>query len=130
MRRQRADFSNEQNLSEGLRRAEGSKTIKENTSVDQNLVVHFDDDPVRFTPDGKVSVLDAIKALTQLDCPRYLWDDLKRNHPEILRHCGSYSFQKGQSLPVVDNAGWDMLSTVLIDYLGDSDFSCPDQVTT
>jgi hypothetical protein len=104
----------------------GSITIKENTSVDQTLVVHFDDDPVRFTPDGKVSVLDAIKALTQLDCPRYLWDDLRRNHPEIMRHCGSYSFQKGQSLPVVDNAGWDMLWTVLIDYLGDSDFSCPD----
>ena len=96
--------------------------------VEQNLVVHFDDDPVRFTPDGKVSVLDAIKALTQLDCPNLLWESLKKNHPEILIHCGSHSFQKGQSLPVVDVAGWDMLWTVLIDYLVTSYFSCADQM--
>jgi hypothetical protein len=95
----------------------------------QDLVVHLDDDPVRFTPDGKVSVLDAIKALTQMDCPKPLWDHLKRNHPEILGYCGSYSFQKGQSLPVVDNEGWDVIWPVLMTYLWDSDFARPDQAT-
>lgn len=44
-----------------------------------------------------------------------------------MRYCGSYSFQKGQSLPVVNNKGWDILWTVLMDYLGDSDFSCPEE---
>jgi hypothetical protein len=97
--------------------------------VEQNLVVHFDGDPVRFTPDGKVSVLDAIGALIHSECPRNLWDDVKKKHPEIMDYCGSYSFRKGQSLPVVDTEGWDMLWTVLMDYLGDSDFSCPDEVT-
>jgi hypothetical protein len=62
--------------------------------VEQNLVVNFDDDPV------------------------------KEHQPVILDHCGSYSFQKGQSLPVVDNQGWDMLWPVLFDYVGNSDFSC------
>ena len=95
----------------------------------QNFVVHLDDDPVRFTPDGKVSVLDAIKALTQMDCPRHLWEELKENHPEVLDYCGSYSFQKGQSLPVVDNVGWDRLWPVLMSYLWNSDFPCPEQVT-
>ena len=95
----------------------------------QNLVVHFDGDPVRFTPDGKVSVLDAIGALVNSECPGYLWDDVQKKHPEIMRYCGSYSFQNGQSLPVVDNEGWNMLRTVLIDYLGDFDFSCPEVAT-
>jgi hypothetical protein len=100
--------------------------MKEKARVEQNLVVHLDDDPVRFTPDGKISVLDAIQALTQLDCPKHLWENLKKHHPEILNHCGSYSFQQGQSLPVVDNQGWDMLWPVLFDYVGNSDHRiCP-----
>jgi hypothetical protein len=48
------------------------------------LVVQFDDDPVLFTPEGKVSVLDGIKALTQLEHPECLWESLKKEHPEIL----------------------------------------------
>jgi hypothetical protein len=95
--------------------------------MEQNLVVHFDGDPVRFTPDGKVSVLDAIGTLTHSKCPGSLWDDVKKKHPEITSHCGIYSFQKGHSLPVVDNEGWNRLSIVLMDYLGDFDFSCPEE---
>jgi len=91
--------------------------------VGQNLVVHFDGDPVRFTPDGRLSVLDAIGALTHSCCPDSLWDDVKKKHPEIMSYCGSYSFQKGQTLPVVNNEGWDMLLTALVDYLVESDFS-------
>jgi len=97
--------------------------------VGQNLVVHFDGDPVRFTPDGKVSVLDAIGALVHSECPVCLWDDVKKKHPEIMSYCGSYSFQKGHSLPVVDTEGWNMLWMVLMDYLGDFDFSCPEVAT-
>jgi hypothetical protein len=98
--------------------------------MEQNLVVSFDGDPVRFTPDGRVSVLDAIGSLTHSESPGSLWDDVKKKYPEIGSYCGSYSFQKGHSLPVVDREGWDMLLTVLVDYLGISDFSCPDEVTS
>ena len=97
--------------------------------MEQSLVVLFDGDPVRFTPDGKVSVLDAIGALVNSECPGYLWDDVKKKHTEIMSYCGSYSFQNGQFLPVVDNEGWNMLRTVLMDYLGDFDFSCPEVAT-
>jgi hypothetical protein len=86
--------------------------------MEQNLVVSFDGDPVRFTPDGKVSVLDAIGALTHSKSPGFLWDAVKKKYPEIGSYCGSYSFQKGHSLPVVDSEGWDMLLSVLVDYLG------------
>ena len=95
--------------------------------MEQNLVVHFDNEPVRFTPDGKVSVLDAIGVLVQSECPEYLWDDVKRKHPEITQCCASYAFQNGQSLPVIDTEGWNVLWVVLMDYLGDSAFSCPEQ---
>jgi hypothetical protein len=93
--------------------------------VEENLVVHFDGEPVRFTPDGRVSVLDAIGVLVQSECPDHLWDDVKRKHPEITRYCASYAFQSGEPLPVIDNQGWNALWTVLMDYLGDSGFSCP-----
>ena len=98
--------------------------------MEQNLVVSFDGDLVRFTPDGRVSVLDAIGALTHSESPGSLWDDVKKKYPEIGSYCGSYSFQQGHSLPVVDSERWDMLLTVLVDYLGISDFSCPDEVTS
>jgi len=46
-----------------------------------------------------------------------------------ISYCGSYSFQNGHYLPVVDNEGWNMLWTILMDYLGDFDFSCPEVAT-
>jgi hypothetical protein len=110
-----------------LRRKKRINLNSGDVSVEENLVVHFDGDPVRFTPDGKVSVLDAIGALIHSECPGYLWDDVKKKHPEIMRYCGNYSFRTGQSLPVVDNEGWNMLSIALMDYLGDPDFSCPEE---
>ena len=97
--------------------------------MEQNLVIGFDGDPVRFTPDGRVSVLDAIGALSHSKCPGSLWDDLKRKYPEIQSHCGGYSFQKGNFLPVVDREGWDMLWAVLVSYLWESEFLCPDEAT-
>ena len=103
--------------------------ILEDATVEQSLVVHFGGDPVRFTSDGKVSVLDAIGALVNSECPGYLWDEIKKKHPEIMSYCGSYSFQNGHYLPVVDNEGWNMLWTILMDYLGDFDFSCPEVAT-
>jgi hypothetical protein len=48
-------------------------------AMEQNLVVSFDGDPVRFTPDGRVSALDAIGALTHSESPYSLCDDVKKN---------------------------------------------------
>jgi hypothetical protein len=86
--------------------------------MEQALTVHFDGDAIRFTPEGKVSVLDAIKALTQSGRPEHVWKSLKEEHPQILDHCEHYGFQKGQWLPVVDKEGLEMLWVLLIDYLG------------
>ncbi len=87
--------------------------------MEQNLVVTFDGDPVRFTPDGEVSVLNAIGALTHSERAGVIWEDVKRKHPEIASFCGAYSFQKGLFMPVVDKEGWERLWILLIDYLGE-----------
>jgi hypothetical protein len=87
------------------------------------LVVQFDDDLIRFTPEGKVSVLDGIKALTQSEHPEHLWESLKKEHPEILDHCENFHFQEGQCLPVMDKEGWGMLWILLIDHLRNAVFS-------
>jgi hypothetical protein len=86
--------------------------------MEQTFVVQFDDDPIRFTPEGKVFVVDAIKALTQSEDPERLWDDLKKKKPKIPDHCEDHRFQQGQCLMVVDKEGWEMLWILLIDDLG------------
>jgi hypothetical protein len=88
--------------------------------MERILTVHFDDDAIRFTPEGKVSVLDTIKALTQSGHPGHVWKSLKEEHPQILEHCENYRFQKGPWLPVMDKEGLEMLWVLLIDYLGKS----------
>ena len=92
--------------------------------MEQTLIVQFDDDPVHFTPDGKVSVLDVIRALTQSEHPKRLWESLKKEHPEILDHCEDYPFQQEQTLTVMDKEGWEMLWNLLIECLGNSALSC------
>jgi len=91
--------------------------------VEQSLVVQFDDDPVHFTPDGKVSVLDIIRALTQSEHPGRLWESLKEEHPEILDYCEDYFFRPGQSQTVLDKEGSEMLLSLLIEYLGNAALS-------
>ena len=81
------------------------------------ITVHLDEDPVRFTPDGRMSVLDAISALTLSAHPTLIWEDLQKRHPEILNHCGTYPFQGEESLPIIDREGWDTMWVMLSVYV-------------
>jgi hypothetical protein len=84
---------------------------------EMDFAVGLDDASVRFTPDGRISVLDAIKALTLSDRPELIWEKLKRDHPEIARHSRSYPFLDSGSLPVLDGKGWELVWMLLIDYV-------------
>lgn len=86
--------------------------------MDQSLTITLDNDSVRFTPDGKISIVDAIKAVSKSDRPQSIWEDLKTKHPEILLHCEDYSFPKGGSTEVVDSEGWELVWIFLPYYLG------------
>lgn len=87
--------------------------------METDLTVSLDDEPVRFTPDGRIFVLDAIRALTLSDSPEVIWEEVKQGHPEIIKHSHNYSFRKGGSLPVLDSKGWEMMWALLIDHVVD-----------
>ncbi len=61
-----------------------------------NLTVfsaEYEGQSVRITPDGRVSVFDAIAAFRGTSCnPHQIWGDLQKNHPEVLALCHNFQF--------------------------------------
>lgn len=84
------------------------------------LTVNVDSHHVRFTPDGKVSVVDAIRAVSNSDRPLSIWEDLKIAHPAILMHCEHYSFEGEGPISVVNNEGWESIWMLLLEYLSNA----------
>ena len=87
--------------------------------MEQPLILNLGSAPLRFTPDGKVSVVDAIRAVSNSKRPYSLWEKLKAEHPNILMHCEDYSFQGKEPVPVIDSKGWEMVWMLLPDFLSD-----------
>jgi len=85
--------------------------------MEQPLILNLESVPLRFTPDGKVSVVDAIRAVSNSKRPYSLWEKLKAEHPEILIYCEDYSFQEEGPIPVIDSKGWERVWMLLPDYL-------------
>ena len=85
--------------------------------MQQSVVLNLGSEPLRFTPDGRVSVLDAIRAMCNSGCPQSIWEDIKTKHPKILMHCDEYSFHGKTPDPVVNTEGWEKIWMLLIDYL-------------
>ena len=84
------------------------------------MTLNLDNNPIRFTPDGKVSVIDAIQAVSNSNRARPIWESLKREHPDILLHCEDYSFQREAPTPVVTSDGWERVFILLPEYLLES----------
>lgn len=91
--------------------------------MDKALVVNLDSEPVRFTPDGKVSVVDAIRAVSNSNRPRAIWENLKVEHPEILTYCEDYPFQGERFFLVANSKGWERILMLLPGYLSDQDLA-------
>jgi hypothetical protein len=87
--------------------------------MDQALILNLENNPIRFTPDGRVSVVDAIRAVSNVRCPGDLWESLKAEHPEILPFCEEYLFLGEGSVSVVTSEGWEKIWALLPDYLSD-----------
>lgn len=68
---------------------------------------------IRFTPEGKVSVIDAIEALCACPEPEEIWRDLVAAHPEIDALCERYAFAEAAPSIVVDAAGWAVIEDLL-----------------
>jgi len=85
--------------------------------MEKDVIMDLDNGAVRFTAEGKISVIDAIRAVGVSEHPWNVWEGLKTEHPEVLDHCEDYSFQVQDSVPVVDSEGWEKICAVLLEYL-------------
>lgn len=64
----------------------------------KELVLSLEENSVRFTPNGEMAVIDAIRALSGSDTAEDLWKKLKDENPEILSHCRQFFLQKPNPL--------------------------------
>jgi len=85
------------------------------------VTLQLEDDAVRFTPDGRIAVVDAIGALSQADCPVCIWEDMKRNNPHLDELYADYTFPEEGNVPVADTQSWVIIQTLLLDHLIDSE---------
>ena len=85
--------------------------------MDITFALRMGDQSVRFTPDGQVSIIDAIRALGGDDDSEALWDSITTENPEILEHCESYPFDEKKTMFVADTEVWDKVIVLLADHL-------------
>jgi hypothetical protein len=79
--------------------------------------MQLDGDRVRFTPDGRIAVVDAIKALSAKNSAERIWRSLKEERPEFEALCQDYHFQQDKIVSVVDGEGWEKIEDALLDYI-------------
>jgi hypothetical protein len=89
----------------------------------KHYMMKLDGDHVRFTPDGKVAVVDAIKALMAVEGAERIWQSLKNERPEFKDLCERYNFQEDKIDSVVDGESWRKIEDALLDYIADHRFS-------
>jgi hypothetical protein len=85
--------------------------------MESRYVFELDSCPVRFTPDGKVAVMDAIRAVSLTPFPGKVWGRLKRAHPQLPQECEEYRFDGGKPILVADSETWQRIWNVLSDHL-------------
>lgn len=88
--------------------------------MNQPVTLEIEADTIRFTPDGRIAVVDAIGALSEADCPDCIWEDLKHKHPTIMKLCRNYTFQQKETVPVAGSDEWEIIQTMLLDHLIDN----------
>ena len=88
--------------------------------MDEAFVVYLDEDPVTFTEDGRVSVLDAIRTVSDSGSAPHLWEKMKVDHPDILSHCEEYAFREQGTVSVIDKEGWEKIWMLLPEYVFDT----------
>jgi len=86
------------------------------------FILSLDENSVRFTPNGEIAVIDAIKALSASDTAEQIWKTLTDENPEILSHCKHFHFPQSKSVMVIDSQGWEQIETLLFDYILDQSF--------
>ena len=81
------------------------------------MKVMLDDAPVRFTPDGKIYLLDAIAALSGIDPAADVWEALVKSNPSIKEYTEDHCLPNEKPLQVMDSEGWEHIQDHLFEYL-------------
>ena len=77
----------------------------------------LDQDEIRFTPEGKIAVVDAIEALTGAHDGTSVWENMVDGHPELHAWYDTYHFPTSEATPVVGSQGWEKVEALLFDYI-------------
>ncbi len=85
--------------------------------MNQNIVLNLNNESVKFTHDGKASVIDAIKMVSSAGDAPVIWERLRSEHPDIVIYCEEYAFGDAASSLVVDSEGRNKIWTLLLHYL-------------
>jgi len=85
------------------------------------ITLALGDDTVRFTPDGRIAVIDAIAALSQSASAVGTWRELKRLHPKLEKWCDLYNFISEKNVPVADSCCWGHIQDLLLERLIDEE---------
>jgi hypothetical protein len=81
------------------------------------ITVVVDNERIKFTPGGKVAVLDAIASLCPGEDTHVLWERLLSQQPQLNRLCEDYPFSRHQSTLVTDGQGWVIIQEALFDFI-------------
>lgn len=81
------------------------------------IKVTMGEETVRFTPDGKLFVEDAIKLMSPEGESHDIWERITNDHPDILDYCEDYPTLEEDTLPIIDSEGWDRIINLLPKYL-------------
>ncbi len=83
----------------------------------KNVQLFMEGAPIRFTPTGKVFVIDAIRLMSETKKPEEVWKELQRDSPEILACISEHQTPDGAPEPVADSACWEKIQDAIFDHI-------------
>lgn len=75
----------------------------------------LEEDLIRFTPDGKIAIIDAIQALCGTGSAETYWENLILENPEIIEYCDYHRFPGSRKTLVTDGRGWEKVESILFE---------------
>ena len=85
--------------------------------MEHDIQLTIADVPVRFTFEGQVYVVDAIRAVCENRNPGVLWNQITKHSPELLDCISEFKSDNSDTVPVVDSKGWEKVQDALIDMI-------------
>jgi hypothetical protein len=97
---------------------ESAKINRKGDKMEKKTIkVKMGEETVRFTPEGKLFVEDAIRLMNPEVESRDIWERMTNDHPDILDYCENYHTREENTLTIIDSEGLDRIISLLPEYL-------------